>query len=75
MHLALISFPKQSERECLDFETLFRNLETPRLAWTAWYTGGAAESWESVPLILLKIFCHGLELASNEKKQSFLTRG
>ena len=27
--LASISFPKQSERECFDFETLFRNLEPP----------------------------------------------
>ena len=26
-YLASISFPKQSERECLGFETLFRNLE------------------------------------------------
>ena len=27
--LASIRFPKQSERECFDFETLFRNLEPP----------------------------------------------
>ena len=31
MHLASISFPKQSERECLDFETLLRNLDRDAL--------------------------------------------
>ena len=29
--LASISFPKQSERECLDFETLLRNLDRDAL--------------------------------------------
>ena len=56
----------------LDFETVFRQLEPPcqldpRHGLSS---SAAAESWESVP-----IFYHGLELVSDEKQQSSVTRG